>query len=219
MPAARSDVSLELASGRGAPGRRRSSELVALASGLLVLVILAGIAFATTKQAWPAFSHEGLSFITSSDWVPAEDKFGALAFIYGTLLSSLIALRARRAGQRRHRPLHQRDGAPAASGARSTYVIDLLAAIPSVVYGLWGVLVFAPAVQPIYQSHQRRGRGRAGARLVLQRHSSGRSFMTAGIILAIMIMPIVTSLSRRSSPPCPPPSGRPPTAWAPPAGR
>src|SRR6478672_4066725 len=64
----------------------------ALVAGLTVLAILALIAYSTTKEAWPAFRHEGISFITSDQWIPNEDKFGALAFIYGTLYTALIAV-------------------------------------------------------------------------------------------------------------------------------
>ncbi len=168
---------------------------VALVSGLLVLVILAGIAIATTNKAWPAFSEEGFSFITSDDWVPSEGKFGALAFIYGTLLSSLIALLIA-VPVSLGIALFTNEMAPKRLRRPATYIIDLLAAIPSVVYGLWGVLVFAPWVQPIYDTIN----GWVGGWPVLGwffgGNTSGRSFMTAGIILAIMIMPIITSLSR-----------------------
>ena len=63
-----------------------------LAAGLVVLIVVALIAISTTVQAWPAFQQKGLSFFTSSDWDPNDGQFGALAFIYGTLLSSVIAL-------------------------------------------------------------------------------------------------------------------------------
>ena len=180
-----------------APGRRVDDAfgLLVLAAGLMVLVILAGIAFATTRKAWPAFSHQGISFVTTNDWVPSEDRYGALAFIYGTLVSSFIALviavpisvgialfTQEVVGRRFRRPV--------------VYLIDLLAAIPSVVYGLWGVLVFAPAVQPVYETINGWVGGWPVLGALFGGQSSGRSFMTAGIILAIMITPIVTSLSR-----------------------
>src|SRR5690242_11186383 len=65
---------------------------LALGAGLVVLGILVLIAYSTTKQAWPAFRKEGLSFVTSDQWIPNEGKFGTLAFIYGTVVSSLIAI-------------------------------------------------------------------------------------------------------------------------------
>jgi phosphate transport system permease protein len=169
--------------------------LVALGAGLLVLAVLGLIAVSTTREAWPAFQEEGISFVTSDDWVPAEGRFGALAFIYGTLLVSLIAVAIavpvslgialfanEAASKRMRRPV--------------VYVLDLLAAIPSVVYGLWGVLVLAPAIRPLFDAIGEAFDGWPVLGTVFGTGSSGRSFLTAGIILAVMITPIITSLSR-----------------------
>lgn len=167
---------------------------VALAAGLVVLAVLALIAWSTTKEAWPVFQQEGLSFLTSDEWVPAENKYGALAFIYGTVLSSLIALVIAvpiSVGI----ALYANEAAPRRLRKPVVYVMDLLAAIPSVVYGLWGVLVLAPAIKPVYESISDALDG-IPVLGTLFHGDSGRSFMTAGIILAIMIIPIVTSLSR-----------------------
>lgn len=177
-------------------GRRGDSafRFVALGAGLTVLAILGLIAFSTTREAWPAFREEGLDFITSSTWIPAEDRFGALAFIYGTVLSSLIAL-ALAVPVSLGIALYANEAAPRRLRKPVVYVMDLLAAIPSVVYGLWGIIVLAPAIQPVYKSIN----GAVGDMPVLGwffHGESGRSYMTAGIILAIMITPIVTSLSR-----------------------
>src|SRR3954453_15370281 len=84
--------------GRATAARPRGSwsdrlfSAVALGAGLLVLVILALIACAVISKAWPAFRHQGPSFVTSKNWDPNTGHFGALAFIYGTLLSSGIAI-------------------------------------------------------------------------------------------------------------------------------
>ncbi len=167
---------------------------VALAAGLAVLAILGLIAYSTTKEAWPAFQQEGLGFITSSTWIPAENKFGALAFIYGTVLSSLIAL-VLAVPVSLGIALYANEAAPRRLRKPVVYVMDLLAAIPSVVYGLWGIIVLAPAIQPVYKAIS----GAVGDVPVLGwffNGESGRSYMTAGIILAIMITPIITSLSR-----------------------
>jgi phosphate transport system permease protein len=177
-------------------GRRGDSafKFVALVAGLVVLAILGLIAFSTTKEAWPAFKQEGLGFITSSTWVPADGKFGALAFIYGTVLSSLIAL-VLAVPVSLGIALYANEAAPRRLRKPVVYVMDLLAAIPSVVYGLWGIIVLAPAIQPVYKAIS----GAVGDLPVLGwffNGDSGRSYMTAGIILAIMITPIVTSLSR-----------------------
>jgi phosphate transport system permease protein len=177
-------------------GRRGDSafKVVALGAGLVVLAILGLIAYSTTKEAWPAFKQEGLGFVTSSTWIPAENKFGALAFIYGTVLSSLIAL-VLAVPVSLGIALYANEAAPRRLRKPVVYVMDLLAAIPSVVYGLWGIIVLAPAIQPVYKAIS----GAVGDIPVLGwffNGESGRSYMTAGIILAIMITPIITSLSR-----------------------
>jgi phosphate transport system permease protein len=177
-------------------GRRGDSafKFVALFAGLVVLAILGLIAFSTTKEAWPAFKQEGLGFVTSSTWIPAEGKFGALAFIYGTVLSSLIAL-VLAVPVSLGIALYANEAAPRRLRKPVVYVMDLLAAIPSVVYGLWGIIVLAPAIQPVYKAIS----GAVGDIPILGwffNGESGRSYMTAGIILAIMITPIITSLSR-----------------------
>ena len=169
--------------------------LVALGAGLLVLAVLGLIAVSTTREAWPAFQEEGIGFVPSDDWVPAEGRYGALAFIYGTLLVSVIAVAIavpislgialfanEAASKRMRRPV--------------VYVLDLLAAIPSVVYGLWGVLVLAPAIRPLFDAIGDAFDGWPVLGTVFGTGSSGRSFLTAGIILAVMITPIITSLSR-----------------------
>jgi phosphate transport system permease protein len=177
-------------------GRRGDSafKAVALIAGLAVLAILGLIAYSTTKEAWPAFKQEGLGFITSTTWIPAENKFGALAFIYGTVLSSLIAL-VLAVPVSLGIALYANEAAPRRLRKPVVYVMDLLAAIPSVVYGLWGIIVLAPAIQPVYKAIS----GAVGDIPVLGwffNGESGRSYTTAGIILAIMITPIITSLSR-----------------------
>ena len=91
--------------------------------------------------------------------------------------------------------LYANEAAPRRLRKPVVYVMDLLAAIPSVVYGLWGIIVLAPAIQPVYKAIS----GAVGDVPVLGwffNGESGRSYMTAGIILAIMITPIITSLSR-----------------------
>src|SRR5436853_5886942 len=70
----------------------RAFRAVALVAGMLVLVVLALIAYTTTSKAWPAFRQEGIGFVTSRRWNPNAGQFGALAFIFGTLVSSTIAI-------------------------------------------------------------------------------------------------------------------------------
>lgn len=183
-----------LAAGRAGRGDK-VFRVVALAAGLLVLAVLVLIAWSTTREALPAFRHEGLGFLTGTEWIPNEERFGALPFIYGTMVTSAIALLIAvpiSVGI----ALYTNEMAPQRIRRPVTYVMDLLAAIPSVVYGLWGILVLAPAIQPVYQGIS----GAVGGVPVLGSlfggDTSGRSFMTAGLILSVMIIPIITSLSR-----------------------
>jgi phosphate transport system permease protein len=164
-------------------------------AGLTVLVILGLIAVATTKEAWPAFQSQGIGFITSSEWLPNEGRFGSLAFIYGTLLASAIAV-VMAVPVSLGIALFTTEVAPRRLRAPVAVVVDLLAAIPSVVYGLWGFLVLAPALEPVYGSISES----IGTWPVLSwffgAPAFGTSFFTAGVILAFMITPIITSLSR-----------------------
>jgi len=168
---------------------------VALLAGLVVLGVLALIAWSTTKEAWPAFKVAGVSFVTTNDWVPEEKKYGALAFIYGTLLSSLIAL-VIAVPVSVGIALFATEAAPRRLRKQVVYVMDLLAAVPSVVYGLWGLIVLAPNIRPVYQAIADATNGIPVLGSIFGGEASGKSFMTAGIILAIMMTPIVTSLSR-----------------------
>jgi phosphate transport system permease protein len=168
---------------------------IAFAAGLLVLAILALIAYTTTKNAWPAFVHQGLSFFTSTNWNPNVDSFGAFDFIFGTLLTSLIALLIAIPASIGV-ALFITELAPKRVQTGVTYVVDLLAAIPSVVYGFWALQVLTTPAKHFYT----RIADTLGTLPVLRNFlggpASGASFMTAGLILAVMITPIVTSLSR-----------------------
>src|SRR5882672_2740707 len=137
----------------------------------LVLLILALIAITITGRSLPVFHAMGWDFFTTSRWSPADALFGALAFIWGTAFTAFIAL-AIAVPVSLGMALFMTQVAPASVRRPLVYLIDLLAGVPSVVFGLWGVLVLS------------------------QHFALGRSFLTAGIILAIMIIPIITSLSR-----------------------
>ena len=125
----------------------------------------------------------------------ATKFFGALAFICGTLYTVADRARARGAGQPRHRPVHHPGRAAAGCKRPIVYVLDLLAVIPSVVFGLWGVLVLRRSIMGSTASSTTLRR-RSARRRRLRTAAIGRSFLTAGIILAIMITPIITSLAR-----------------------
>jgi phosphate transport system permease protein len=173
----------------------RVFQILARAAGLLVLAILILIAVSTSQQASSWFSAEGLSGVFSTTWNPAANKFGSLDFVYGTAITALIAiiiavplslgialLLTEVVSRRWSQPI--------------VYVIDLLAVVPSVVWGLWGILVLAPWLQKIYTSIGSGVKGIPVLGSLFGPPVSGASFFTAGLILAFMITPIITSLSR-----------------------
>ena len=168
----------------------------ALGAGCAILALLGLITVSTVYEAWPAFRESGPSFLTSDRWAPSRDAFGALAMIYGTAVVSLIAL-VLSVPVSIGIALFTSEMAPRQLRGVIILVIDLLAAVPSVVYGLWGVLFVAPTLVPIYESIS----DAVGTWPVLGTFfgggaGSGRSFMTAGMILALMITPIITSVTR-----------------------
>lgn len=170
-----------------------------LGTGLLVLAILGLILITTTTEAWPALREMGLGFITGRTWDPnpasGNPVFGALPFLYGTLVTSLIAL-VFAVPVSIGIALFLTELAPRRLRTAAVTIIDLLAAVPSVVFGLWGVLVVAPALVPVYSGlHDGLGGVPVLGRLFGET-GSGRNFMTAGLILAIMVTPIITSISR-----------------------
>lgn len=171
-------------------------------SGGVVAVVLALIAVTMTVKSWPVLRHAGTGFFTGRRWSPSDDAFGALGFMFGTLVSAAIAVTiavpvsigvalfvTQIARPRLRKPI--------------TYAIDLLAVVPSVVFGFWGIAVLAPRIVGFYSFLESTvGRVPLVGRLFGQ--PNGRSFFTAGIILAIMIVPIISSLAREVIDTCPP---------------
>jgi phosphate transport system permease protein len=147
----------------------RAFRWLAIGAGAVVLVVLGLIAIVMTTRAQPVLESMGLDFFTGRRWSPAEGLFGALPFIWGTLYTSFIAI-VIAVPISLSVALFVNEVSPRWLRKPLVYLIDLLAVVPSVVFGLWGILVLAPHL--------------------------GRSFLTAGIILAIMITPIITSLAR-----------------------
>src|SRR5918997_1559165 len=181
------------------PGRTglsdRTFRYLTLGCGLLVLVILGLIAISTTQEAWPAFTHDGLRFFTSDRWAPSAEAFGSLPFVYGTVVTAIIALVIAvpiSVGM----ALFLSDVAPRRLGRPVSSLIDLLAAVPSVVYGLWGVIVLAPWIAGIYDTVGDVTSPIPFVSELFTGPSTGRSLFTAGIILALMITPIITSITR-----------------------
>ncbi len=156
--------------GKAATGDR-AFRWIALGAAALVLLVLALIALVMTSRALPVLSEMGLDFFTSTRWSAPDRLFGALPFIWGTLYTAAIAL-AIAVPVSLGVALFVTQVAPRWLKKPMVYLIDLLAVVPSVVFGLWGVLVLS------------------------QHFGLGRSFLTAGIILAVMITPIITSLAR-----------------------
>jgi phosphate transport system permease protein len=178
------------ASGRGAfPDRLfRVSTLAAAAS---VLLILGYIAYSTTHLAWPAFAHQGWSFVTSQRWAPQDGWYGSLALLYGTVVSSVIAVPVSIGVA-----LFITELAPRRLRSVLVSLVDLLAAVPSVVFGLWGVLFLGPKLQGFYRDVHGVVAGVPVLGRIFGPDGTGQSFMTAGVILAIMVVPIITSVSR-----------------------
>ena len=172
----------------------RGFQVLALACGLLVLVILVLIAVSTTQQASSWFSTEGTKIFTSN-WDPTTGNYGALTFIYGTAITAVIAL-VLAVPVSVGIALLLTEVVPYRWSRPIVYVVDLLAVVPSVVWGLWGILVFAPWVEHIYAHIGNVLNGVWVLGPLFGPPTSGASFFTAGIILAFMITPIVTSLSR-----------------------
>ena len=172
----------------------RIFQILAAAAGVLVLVILALIAISTSQQASTWFSTEGWKIFTV-DWNPATNSFGALSFIYGTIITAAIAI-ILSVPISVAMALLLTEVVPRRWARPIVYVVDLLAVVPSVVWGLWGILVFAPWLFNIYTSIASGVKGIPVLDALFGQPVSGASFFTCGIILAFMITPIVTSLSR-----------------------
>jgi phosphate transport system permease protein len=170
-----------------------SLRLITLSAAIGSLVLLGAIVWKIVDLAWPAITHYGLAFITGDTWDPVKEVFGALPFIYGTVVSSFIALLI-------STPLAIAIGLwlseLAPKGVRGIVgsLIEMLAAIPSVVLGLWGILVLGPFLahhlEPWLHDH-------LGFIPIFGAPSpTGTGLFTAGLILTIMVVPIVASICR-----------------------
>ena len=163
---------------------------------LLVLLILGGVIVALVEGALPALGTFGVAFLFSDVWNPVTEQFGALAPIYGTLVTSAIAMLV---------------GIPVAFGVAVfiteicpiwlkrplATMIELLAAIPSIIYGIWGLFVFAPFVQQYIQPNLIDSLGQIpGFGALFAGPPLGIGVLTAGFILAIMVLPFISSIMR-----------------------
>jgi phosphate transport system permease protein len=164
----------------------------------ILAIAVAGILLWIAGQvAWnsiPAIQQLGLEFITTSAWDPVKGVYGVLPMAYGTVVSSLIALLVAFPIGVASAILLSENFLPLSIRTPLTFLVELLAAIPSVVYGLWGIFVLIPFLQPI-------GRwlhDNFGYIPLFSTRYIGPGMFPAGIILAIMILPILTTIARDS---------------------
>src|SRR4051794_11183772 len=170
----------------------RVFKLILTLSALLIPVLLAFLVYELWTGSRLAIGRFGFSFVTSSTWDPVAEEFGAFPLIFGTLLSSLIALLIA-VPLSLGVAIYLTEFAPKVVRQPVAFLIGLLAAIPSVVYGLWGIFVLVPALRTTAFPFLRKI---LGFLPFFQGPIYGPSMLAAGIILAIMIMPYVMSVSR-----------------------
>jgi phosphate transport system permease protein len=166
------------------------------AAAVTVLVILGGIIVSLIHGSWPALRTFGFSFLTQTSWNPVTEKFGAIAPIYGTVVTSFIAmLIAVPVGL--FIALFLTELCPMWLRRPIGIAIELLAGIPSIIYGIWGLFVFAPFLQQYVQPFLITLFGSVPVLSTLfEGPPYGIGILTAGLILAIMVLPFITSLSR-----------------------
>ncbi len=173
------------------PGDRRFQRVL-LALSSTVVIVLVMIALYLVKLSWPAIHEFALSFFWQTDWDPVKERFGAGAFIFGTLVSSFVAL-AIAVPLSISVSLFLTELAPPRIANGIGFMVEMLAAIPSVVYGLWGIYFLAPIlrlyVQPFLGRH-------FGWFFLFQGPPYGIGMLAASLILAIMVTPTITAICR-----------------------
>ena len=165
--------------------------LTALASLLAVLLVV-GIVAQIATQAEPAVREYGVEFLTTSKWDPSGKKFGVLPQIAGTLYSSVLGVALGSLFGVTVAIVLTQDFLPPRLEAVAKGVVELLSAVPSVVYGLWGIFVVIPAMRPLANATHEAFGGLPlfGTRL------AGPGLLPAAFVLAIMVLPTVTAISR-----------------------
>jgi len=170
----------------------RFFRLLCLAGALAVGVLLALVLWQLLKGSRLSLHEFGWKFFTGRIWNPVTEQFGALPFVFGTLISSLIALLiAVPLGV--GTAIYLTDLAPMRLRQPLTSLIEMLAAVPSVVWGLWGLFVLMAILRATFYPLLQK---RLGFLRLLQGPIYGLGLLTAGVILAIMTLPIITSISR-----------------------
>jgi len=169
---------------------------LARGAALLTLGLLIAILGSLLVGAWPAIHEYGLGFLTSSVWDPVQDQYGGLVMIYGTLATSFIAL-AIAVPVSFGIALFLTELSPAWLKRPLGTAIELLAAVPSIVYGMWGLMVFGPVLAEYVQAPlQSLFAGVPYLEAFVSGPPVGIGILSAGIILAIMVIPFIASVMR-----------------------
>ncbi len=159
---------------------------------VLIAVVLGAVAWNLLSLSLPIWKSIGLGFLTSQEWNPVSEEFGAAAFIWGTLVSSLVAL-VFSVPVSVGVALLLNEVLPGWVERSLGFLVEMLAAIPSVVYGLWGVFVLAPGLREYVQPFLGE---KLGFLPLFQGAPYGVGMLAAGLILAIMITPTITAICR-----------------------
>jgi phosphate transport system permease protein len=179
-----------------APWADRLFSWVAHGAAWLTLMLLAGIIVSLVVGAMPAIREFGLGFLTSAQWDPVQQKFGGLVMIYGTLATSVIALLIA-VPVSFGIALFLTELSPGWLKRPLGIAIELLAAVPSIVYGMWGLLVFGPILATwVQQPLQKLLAGVPVLGALVSGPPVGIGILSAGIILAIMVIPFIASVMR-----------------------
>jgi phosphate transport system permease protein len=167
-----------------------------LAAALLVLTLLGGVALSLLHGSWPAFSHFKLAFLTREIWNPVTDEYGALAPVYGTLVTSLLAMLIAI-------PISfgiaifLTELSPSWLKRPVGVAVELLAAVPSIIFGIWGLFVLAPILQRHVQPWLIEWIGPLPlVGRLFQGPPFGIGVLTASIVLAIMVLPFISAVMR-----------------------
>ena len=170
--------------------------LLARGSALLTLALLIGIIVSLIGGAMPAIREYGLSFLWRSEWDPVENRYGGLVMIYGTLMTSAIALLIA-VPVSFGIALFLTELSPSWLKRPLGIAVELLAAVPSIVYGMWGLMIFGPILSEYVQMPlQGFFSGVPGLGELFSGPPVGIGILSAGIILAIMIIPFIASVMR-----------------------
>lgn len=181
---------------KGQGNKRKGGDLiyrvVTVGAAAFVLILMAGLMLELMVNSWPSIQKFGVGFLGSTSWNPVTENFGAASSIFGTIVSTVIAM-VIAVPLSLLIALFLVELAPPALAKPVGYAIELLAAVPSIIFGMWGLFVFAPFmadhVQPLLQDT-------LGFLPLFEGPPMGIGMLTAGIILALMVLPFVTAVMR-----------------------